>query len=275
MVERIRTLLEGRQLTPTQFADLIGVARPIVSHILSGRNKPSLDVVQRILAALPDLAMPWLLTGSGPMLAAASALADGAKLSAATPVPLVPAVPAVPAVPVDSSLAGQNELLQQPSENQQYLPVAQGVIAPIPPAHAPVGRPASVAAEHPGRVSKPAPFKSTATPKRFVAKPLAVDKPGELGKLEAHEQPETALEPVLAPIDPGSITTASELCQVAVSGTGLPIANASGSATNGTPVANAAPASAMAPALVAGAIKPIRRIVVFYRDGSFADYQPE
>ena len=66
MVERIRILLESRQLTPTQFADVIGVARPIISHILSGRNKPSLEVVQRILAAMPDLAMPWLLNGTGP-----------------------------------------------------------------------------------------------------------------------------------------------------------------------------------------------------------------
>src|SRR6476469_3420473 len=72
MVERIRTLLESRQLSPTQFADAIGVARPIVSHILSGRNKPSLEVVQRILAAMPDLSMAWLLNGSGPMLASAA-----------------------------------------------------------------------------------------------------------------------------------------------------------------------------------------------------------
>src|SRR6476469_8536597 len=70
MVERIRLLLETKQLTPTQFADVIGTARPIVSHILSGRNKPSLEVVQRILAAMPDLSMAWLLNGTGPMLAA-------------------------------------------------------------------------------------------------------------------------------------------------------------------------------------------------------------
>ncbi|MCC3160307.1 helix-turn-helix domain-containing protein [Hymenobacter sp. 15J16-1T3B] len=69
MVDRIRQLLQVRQLTPTQFADTIGVARPIVSHILGGRNKPSLEVVQKIIAAFPDVAMPWLLTGQGPMLA--------------------------------------------------------------------------------------------------------------------------------------------------------------------------------------------------------------
>jgi len=69
MVERIREILKVRQLTPTQFADMIGIARPIVSHILSGRNKPSLEVVQKIIAAFPDLSLPWLLSGSGTMAA--------------------------------------------------------------------------------------------------------------------------------------------------------------------------------------------------------------
>ncbi|WP_303311686.1 helix-turn-helix domain-containing protein [Hymenobacter sp. BT730] len=68
MVERIRALLTTRQLTPTQFADAIGVGRPIVSHILSGRNKPSLEVVQKILSAFPDLSISWLLSGQGDML---------------------------------------------------------------------------------------------------------------------------------------------------------------------------------------------------------------
>ncbi|WP_156126355.1 helix-turn-helix domain-containing protein [Hymenobacter sp. DG25B] len=67
MVERIKTLLATRQLTPTQFADAIGVGRPIISHILTGRNKPSLEVVQKILAAFPDLSVSWLLSGQGEM----------------------------------------------------------------------------------------------------------------------------------------------------------------------------------------------------------------
>ena len=58
LVARIRELLEARQLSPTQFADVIGIGRPVVSHILSGRNKPSLEVVQKIITAFPDLALP-------------------------------------------------------------------------------------------------------------------------------------------------------------------------------------------------------------------------
>ena len=82
MVDRIRALLLARQLSPTQFADTIGVARPIVSHIMSGRNKPSLEVVQKILGAFPDLSMPWLLNGSGPML-------GPVKTTAAAEIPLL------------------------------------------------------------------------------------------------------------------------------------------------------------------------------------------
>ncbi|KAA9327454.1 helix-turn-helix transcriptional regulator [Hymenobacter busanensis] len=83
MVDRIRQLLQARQLSPTQFADTIGVARPIVSHILSGRNKPSLEVVQKIIAAFPDLSMAWLLTGQGQM--AVQVLPVDASIDAASP----------------------------------------------------------------------------------------------------------------------------------------------------------------------------------------------
>lgn len=83
MVDRIRQLLQARELSPTQFADTIGVARPIVSHILGGRNKPSLEVVQKIIAAFPDVALPWLLSGQGNMLAS-TAPAAATKAAAET-----------------------------------------------------------------------------------------------------------------------------------------------------------------------------------------------
>lgn len=47
------------------FADKIGVQRSSISHILSGRNKPSLDFILKILAAYPDVELYWLLNGKG------------------------------------------------------------------------------------------------------------------------------------------------------------------------------------------------------------------
>lgn len=65
MKERIQKLIDIEQLSPSKFADTIGVQRSSVSHILSGRNKPSLDVVQKILIKFPDLNSDWLLFGNG------------------------------------------------------------------------------------------------------------------------------------------------------------------------------------------------------------------
>ncbi|AYA36240.1 helix-turn-helix domain-containing protein [Hymenobacter oligotrophus] len=111
MVDRIRQLLQARQLTSTQFADAIGVARPIVSHILSGRNKPSLEVVQKILLAFPDLSMAWLLNGHGPMLAmqATKSSQEPPKASTAalaTPLPKrTPKAVVEPVLPADDERA--------------------------------------------------------------------------------------------------------------------------------------------------------------------------
>lgn len=67
MKERIELLLEKQNLTPTRFADTIGLNRSAMSHIISGRNKPSLDVITKILQCFPSLNSDWLLFGKDPM----------------------------------------------------------------------------------------------------------------------------------------------------------------------------------------------------------------
>lgn len=67
MKERIELLLEKQSLTPTRFADMIGLNRSAMSHIISGRNKPSLDVITKILQCFPSLNSDWLLFGKEPM----------------------------------------------------------------------------------------------------------------------------------------------------------------------------------------------------------------
>lgn len=63
MTDKIKHLIEINNLTPSRFADEIGIQRSAISHILSGRNKPSLDVVQKILLRFPDVSADWLLSG--------------------------------------------------------------------------------------------------------------------------------------------------------------------------------------------------------------------
>jgi len=54
-------LIKRKQLSASQFADKLGIPRSSISHILSGRNKPSLDVVQKILRVFPEISAEDLL----------------------------------------------------------------------------------------------------------------------------------------------------------------------------------------------------------------------
>jgi transcriptional regulator with XRE-family HTH domain len=67
MKERILQLLDLEKISPSKFADLIGVQRSSVSHVISGRNKPSFDFLQKTLKAFPGLKADWLMLGDGPM----------------------------------------------------------------------------------------------------------------------------------------------------------------------------------------------------------------
>lgn len=59
--EKIRRFINDKDLTSTKFADEIGVPRPSISHILSDRNKPSLEIVQKIYKRYPELGFDWFL----------------------------------------------------------------------------------------------------------------------------------------------------------------------------------------------------------------------
>lgn len=61
--DRIRMIIDSHQLTAGAFADRIGVQRSNVSHVLSGRNKPSFEFVEKVLLAFPKVQAHWLLTG--------------------------------------------------------------------------------------------------------------------------------------------------------------------------------------------------------------------
>ncbi len=67
MKDRILKIINKEQLTSSKFADLIGVQRSSISHIISGRNNPSLDIVQKILLEFKTVNPEWLLFGTGDM----------------------------------------------------------------------------------------------------------------------------------------------------------------------------------------------------------------
>ncbi|HHW58671.1 MAG: helix-turn-helix transcriptional regulator [Bacteroidales bacterium] len=67
MLDRIIKIMEYYKLTPSEFADTLEIDRSRLSHILNGRNKPSLEVVMKILENFPDISSEWLLFDKGDM----------------------------------------------------------------------------------------------------------------------------------------------------------------------------------------------------------------
>ena len=67
MIERVKLLMSVKNLSSSDFAASIQVQRSGISHILSGRNKPSLDFIMKVLEAFPEVNETWLLFGKDEM----------------------------------------------------------------------------------------------------------------------------------------------------------------------------------------------------------------
>ena len=65
-IERLEKIMESHQLSAAAFAEKIGVQRSSVSHILSKRNKPSLDFILKIHDYFDDVSLEYLLLGATP-----------------------------------------------------------------------------------------------------------------------------------------------------------------------------------------------------------------
>ncbi len=65
LADRIKKIIDHYELSASGFADNIGVQRSSISHILSGRNKPSLDFILKITDTFPEVNLYWLLNGTG------------------------------------------------------------------------------------------------------------------------------------------------------------------------------------------------------------------
>lgn len=287
MVTRIRQLLEHKQLTPTQFADAIGVGRPVMSHILSERNKPSLEVVQRIIDAFPEVSMAWLLRGTGEMLESgampAGAATASAKPAEPTPVASVPATPTplagnavseFPVPPVSTAVAPTLASVapepQDPTAKANAEPVTtEPSLPPAMPAAPILPTPAEVPPDPAPVMESPV----TAAPKPFKAQrfvptgtPPAQTQPVVKLPPAAAPAPATAFvaPPGNAPVTPGPFVPAAQPVAASATPTTPPA----------TPVVATVPDTTLMP-FFGEPGKAIRRIVIFYRDGSFSDYQPE
>ena len=113
MKDRIIKFLTHEGLTATKFADEIGVQRSSVSHILSGRNNPSFEFIQKILTRYKNVNADWLLLGSGSMYKKAE------QMNLFAPPPNIP-----PIVKQVDTLKSETEKLSSPEADKtiQRLP---------------------------------------------------------------------------------------------------------------------------------------------------------
>jgi transcriptional regulator with XRE-family HTH domain len=74
MITRIKKVIQYKKLSSSAFADQVGVPRSTISHILSGRNNPSLEFIQKVLDTFPELRIEWLVRGEGNMVKSVNTL---------------------------------------------------------------------------------------------------------------------------------------------------------------------------------------------------------
>tara|TARA_B100001057_G_scaffold401151_1_gene412553 strand:+ start:1549 stop:1917 length:369 start_codon:yes stop_codon:yes gene_type:complete len=63
IIDRIQEVMKNNELSSSQFAERLGVQRSGISHILSGRNKPSLELISKIHFKFDSVSIQWLLFG--------------------------------------------------------------------------------------------------------------------------------------------------------------------------------------------------------------------
>ncbi|GAO28783.1 helix-turn-helix domain-containing protein [Geofilum rubicundum] len=124
MKERLQQLLNKEQLTPVRFAELVGVQRSSVSHILSGRNNPSLDFIQKILLKFPQVSSDWLINGIGDIYRDHSAIRQG-KMAGLFEPSNEEVLPPIPAIPETDSHETTTDPLKETTNGQSAPEVSR------------------------------------------------------------------------------------------------------------------------------------------------------
>lgn len=87
MKDRIAHIIRAKNLTAGDFALRLGIQPSNVSHLLSGRNNPSLDFVKKLKETFPEYNLDWIVLGVGPMTVS-EPLYDTTRTEAAGSAPL-------------------------------------------------------------------------------------------------------------------------------------------------------------------------------------------
>lgn len=85
MKDRIKQIMDGQHMTQQEFSEFLNIAPATLSSILRGRTRPTLSIVDAIVARFPDISTDWLLFGKGPMMKSAEVETDAVAPSGSTP----------------------------------------------------------------------------------------------------------------------------------------------------------------------------------------------
>jgi transcriptional regulator with XRE-family HTH domain len=67
MKDRIAHIIRAKNLTAAEFAMKLGIQPSNISHLLAGRNNPSLDFVKKLKETFPEYSLEWIIFGKGPI----------------------------------------------------------------------------------------------------------------------------------------------------------------------------------------------------------------
>jgi transcriptional regulator with XRE-family HTH domain len=115
MKDRIAHIIRAKNLTAAEFALRLGIQPSNISHLLSGRNNPSLDFVKKLKETFPEYNLEWIIFGRGPITVSE---------------PFVPVTPIVP-VSADSVHSNSEEseveemLFEQPKDEDTPIQLPQ------------------------------------------------------------------------------------------------------------------------------------------------------
>lgn len=160
MNRRIQQFLNAENITQSQFADSINVARASVSHIIAGRNKPGFDFIENMARRYPSLNLEWLITGKGRMYKSDDDANTLFSEPAVSPAPLPEVVetplpaPKTPEIDIQEEAAATPEnptpAEQKPVQKAENSPTTE----PAPAASQPAAEERAAAASQPVCSSK-------------------------------------------------------------------------------------------------------------------------
>lgn len=122
MKDRLQQFLDLKNISAARLADMMGIQRSALSHILGGRNKPSFDFISKFITLFPYVNAEWFITGKGE---AFKNMSSTGAAPAATPAPVQTAGPApATAVAPAPAPAAAAAVQIEPQENDDDFPIA-------------------------------------------------------------------------------------------------------------------------------------------------------